>query len=218
MPSLDIDRIEQAMLHPRVVDLHFALQRLRSTVSFMNSGAHPDDETSAMLAALGYRDGLDISFACANRGEGGQNDIGTESGGALGTLRTAEMERAAEALDMRLYWLSSSVNDTISDFRFSKSGTETLAKWQHQHSLKQFVSIVRREKPDILCPTFLDVPGQHGHHRAMTQLAHEVVAAAQPTMTNCLHLSQRCVLKPTIQMNSLAGVGNLSANNRVAGI
>jgi len=178
MPSVDIDRILHASVHPRVLDLHFALQRLRSTVSFMNSGAHPDDETSAMLAALGFRDGLDISYACANRGEGGQNNIGTESGSALGTLRTAEMERAAEALDMRLYWLSSHVNDTISDFRFSKSGIETLAKWQHEHALNRFVSIVRREKPDILCPTFLDVPGQHGHHRAMTQLAHEVVSAA----------------------------------------
>ncbi len=178
MPPLDINRIEHASLHPRVLDLHFALQRLRSTVSFMNSGAHPDDETSAMLAALGFRDGLDISFACANRGEGGQNDIGTESGMALGTLRTAEMERAASVLDMRLYWLSSHVNDSLCDFGFSKSGEETLAKWKHEHSLKQFVSIVRREKPDILCPTFLDVPGQHGHHRAMTQLAHEVVSAA----------------------------------------
>jgi len=178
MPSLDIHRIEHASLHPRMLDLHFALQRLRSTVSFMNSGAHPDDETSAMLAAIGFRDGLDISYACANRGEGGQNDLGTESGSALGTLRTAEMERAAAVLDMRLYWLSSHVNDTINDFRFSKSGDETLAKWQHQHALNRFVSIVRREKPDILCPTFLDVPGQHGHHRAMTRLAHEVILAA----------------------------------------
>ena len=166
------------MQHPRVLELHFALQRLRSIVTFMNSGAHPDDETSAMLAALGFRDGLDISYACANRGEGGQNDIGTESGAALGTLRTAEMQRAAAVLNMRLYWLSSSVNDAISDFRFSKSGIETLQKWGHEHTLSRFVSIVRREKPDVLCPTFLDIPGQHGHHRAMTQLAHEVVSAA----------------------------------------
>ena len=144
----------------------------------MNSGAHPDDETSAMLAALGFRDGLDISYVCANRGEGGQNDIGTESGAALGTLRTAEMERAAAVLDMRLYWLSTHVHDTISDFRFSKSGTETLEKWGHAHTLSRFINVVRREKPDILCPTFLDIPGQHGHHRAMTQLAHEVISAA----------------------------------------
>jgi len=144
----------------------------------MHSGAHPDDEASAMLAALGFRDGLDLSYVCANRGEGGQNDIGTEAGAALGTLRTAEMERAAALLDLRLYWLSTNIHDTISDFRFSKSGKETLTKWGHAHTLNRFVTVVRREKPDILCPTFLDIPGQHGHHRAMTQLAHEVITAA----------------------------------------
>ena len=178
MKSIDVHRIDHESQHPRMLDLHFVLQRLRSTVSFMNSGAHPDDETSAMLAALGFRDGLDLSYVCANRGEGGQNDIGTESGAALGTLRTAEMERAANVLDMRLYWLSANIHDAISDFRFSKSGKETLAKWGHAHTLKRFVTVVRREKPDILCPTFLDIPGQHGHHRAMTQLAHEVITAA----------------------------------------
>ena len=31
------------------------------------------------------------------------------------------------------------------------------------------VKMVRLFKPDILIPTFLDVPGQHGHHRAVTQ-------------------------------------------------
>lgn len=178
MRSSDKYRIESQLQHARIVDMHFALQRLRSVVSFMNSGAHPDDETSAMLAALGFRDGIDISYACANRGEGGQNDIGTETGAALGTLRTAEMERAADALNMRLYWLSSHTEDSIYDFRFSKSGVETLAKWGHKHTLERFVSIIRREKPDVLCPTFLDIPGQHGHHRAMTQLAHEAMEAA----------------------------------------
>ncbi len=184
MRTIDNHRIEAQLQHARIVDMHLALQRLRSIVSFMNSGAHPDDETSAMLAALGHRDGLDISYACANRGEGGQNDIGTEAGATLGTLRTAEMEKAAEALNMRLYWLSTQINDSIFDFRFSKSGVETLARWGHEHTLNRFVSIVRREKPDVLCPTFLDIPGQHGHHRAMTQLAHEVIeAAADPTYT-----------------------------------
>jgi len=140
-----------------------------------------------MLAAMSFRDGLDVSYACANRGEGGQNTIGTEAGTALGTLRTAEMERAAAVLDLRLYWLSTHVADTISDFGFSKSGVETLERWQHAHSLQRFVTIIRREKPDILCPTFLDVPGQHGHHRAMTQLAHEVIDAAADAKFKCDH-------------------------------
>ncbi len=37
-----------------------------------------------MLAALAFRDGINLSYACSTRGEGGQNDIGTERGADLG--------------------------------------------------------------------------------------------------------------------------------------
>ncbi len=178
MPLSDQQRIALDLRRPRIVDLWFALQGLKSVVSFMQSGAHPDDEQSAMLAALRFRDGFATSYACAVRGEGGQNDIGTEATRDLGVLRTAEMERAADVLDMTVYWLSESPEDSIFDFGFSKSGVDTLEKWDHDRVLRRFVEIVRTEKPDILCPTFLDIPGQHGHHRAMTQAAHEVIEAA----------------------------------------
>ena len=128
MPLTDQDRIALDARHPRIVDLWFALQPLKSAVSFMQSGAHPDDETSAMLAALRFREGFAISYACAVRGEGGQNDIGTEVTEDLGVLRTAEMERAAEVLDLNLYWLSESPEDPIFDFGFSKDGDDTLAR------------------------------------------------------------------------------------------
>ncbi|WP_226780420.1 PIG-L family deacetylase [Oceaniglobus trochenteri] len=167
----------------RIVDLWQALLPLQSCVSFMNTGAHPDDETSAMLAALRHR-GFDLSYACSTRGEGGQNDIGTCTGADLGALRTAEMERAAEALSLRLYWLGETADDPITDFGFSKSGVETLAKWGRERTLARFVHILRRERPDIICPTFLDIPGQHGHHRAMTEAAHLVMdLAADPAFT-----------------------------------
>ncbi|POF32107.1 PIG-L family deacetylase [Roseibium marinum] len=178
MPLSDRDRIAQERLSPRIVELWRALVPLRSVVSFMNTGAHPDDEMSKMLAVLALRDGVDLSYACSTRGEGGQNDIGTETSEVLGVLRTAEMERAADVLGLRLYWHSEHPDDTLFDFGFSKSGKETLDKWGKERTLKRFVDIVRLERPDIICPTFLDVPGQHGHHRAMTQAAHEVFALA----------------------------------------
>jgi len=182
MSASDSDRLLDEALQPRLVLLHQALARLRSTVSFMNTGAHPDDEVSAMLAVLGRRDGLDLSYACSTRGEGGQNDIGTEAGHDLGALRTAEMERAAAELDLRLYWLSHDAADPLFDFGFSKSGRQTLARWGHEHTRQRFVAVVRAERPDILSPTFLDVPGQHGHHRAMTAAALEVMdLAADPS-------------------------------------
>lgn len=178
MPLTDQARLAADRLSPRILTLWQALAPLKSVVSFMNSGAHPDDETSAMLAALAFRDGIDISFVCANRGEGGQNDIGTEATEALGVLRTAEMERAADVLGLRLYWLSENPQDSIFDFGFSKSGPETLGKWGKTRTLARLAQVIRAERPDILCPTFLDVPGQHGHHRAMTQAAAEVIALA----------------------------------------
>ncbi len=178
MPTPDQIRLEQTRMRPRILDLWWALRPLQSVVRLMNTGAHPDDETTALLAAIGLRDGINLSYACSTRGEGGQNDIGTEGGPALGALRTREMERACDLLNMRLYWHGTSPDDPIRDFRFSKSGTETMGIWGHDHLLHRFVEIVRTDRPDVILPTFLDVPGQHGHHRAMTQAAHEVMTAA----------------------------------------
>ncbi|QQA41696.1 PIG-L family deacetylase [Pelagovum pacificum] len=178
MPTPDQSRIETEAARPLAARLWQALQPLRSVTSFMQTGAHPDDETSAMLATLGLRDGMALAYACSTRGEGGQNDIGTEAGAEIGTLRTAEMERAADVLDMRLYWFGEGPADPIHDFGFSKSGEETIDRWGRDRTLARFVEIVRTERPDILCPTFLNIPGQHGHHRAMTLAAQEVMALA----------------------------------------
>jgi LmbE family N-acetylglucosaminyl deacetylase len=178
MPMTDAARISAQRAAPAGLMLWRALQPLRGLLRFMNTGAHPDDETSGMLAALSLRDGLSIAYACSTRGEGGQNDLGREAGANLGTLRTAEMERACDVLGMSMYWLSTSPDDAITDFGFSKSGVETLGKWGHARTLRRLVEIIRADRPDIICPTFLDIPGQHGHHRAMTQAAHEAMAAA----------------------------------------
>ncbi|WP_050528273.1 PIG-L family deacetylase [Pseudorhodobacter aquimaris] len=178
MPLTDAARIAAQTTQPAAMMLWRALQPLRGLARFMNSGAHPDDEISTMLAALTYRDGLSLSYVCSTRGEGGQNDIGREAGADLGTLRTAEMHAAADILGLSMYWLSDSPDDPIVDFGFSKSGIETLGKWGHAHTLRRLVEVIRKDRPDILCPTFLDIPGQHGHHRAMTQAAHEAMTAA----------------------------------------
>lgn len=181
MPVDAAKRIDQQMRTPATVALWNALLPLKSVISFMNTGAHPDDEMSDMLAFIGRELGFRLSYACSTRGEGGQNALGTEVTEDLGMVRTREMERAVEVLDMTQYWHSVSPEDSIFDFGFSKSGVETLANWDHERTLERFVRILRQERPDIVCPTFLDVPGQHGHHRAMTQAAHEaVVLAADP--------------------------------------
>lgn len=206
MPISALKRIADQVRTPRAIELWRTLQTLKSCASFMNTGAHPDDETSAMLAALTYRDGLSISYACANRGEGGQNNIGTHSIYDLGVIRTAEMERAAEVLGLRLYWLSETPDDTIFDFGFSKSGVETLNRWGHERTLQRFVHIIRSEKPDIICTTFLDIPGQHGHHRAMTQLALEAFDAAADESFNGVSLPTWHIKK--LYLPAFSGAGD----------
>lgn len=178
MSKHDAERLLNTFAQPRAVQLWRALLPLKSCTSFMNTGAHPDDETSTMLAALHYRDGINLSHACSTRGEGGQNAIGTETGVDLGVVRTREMERAADILDMTQYWLCQYPGDPLADFGFSKSGEETLEKWGEARTLERFVWILRTERPDIAAVTFLDVPGQHGHHRAMTQSAYKAVKMA----------------------------------------
>lgn len=54
-------------------DLWSAVKQLDTTVSFLNTGAHPDDERSDFLAYLSRGLGVKTSSLIANRGEGGQN-------------------------------------------------------------------------------------------------------------------------------------------------
>lgn len=155
-----------------------ALSRLSSILTVMNTGAHPDDEQSGMLAALRFDQGFRVVIACSTRGEGGQNNLGPERGAALAALRTRELEEAALVLDADISWLGHGPEDLVHDFGFSKNGDDTLARWGETRILERVVRAYREEKPDIVIPTFLDVPGQHGHHRAMTRAAQEAVKLA----------------------------------------
>ncbi|WP_172125862.1 MULTISPECIES: PIG-L family deacetylase [unclassified Devosia] len=178
----DRQRLHRRAASPRLVRLYRALSRLRSTVTVMNTGAHPDDEHNGMLALLRHQYGMRIVVACSTRGEGGQNTLGPERSGALGVLRSREMEEAARVIDADIAWLGHGPDDAVHDFGFSKSGPDTLARWGEDLIIERLVRAYRQYRPDIVIPTFLDVGGQHGHHRAMTQAAKRALAlAADPT-------------------------------------
>ncbi|WQO29751.1 PIG-L family deacetylase [Microvirga lotononidis] len=148
----------------------------------MNTGAHPDDEHNGLLAALRFAYGMRIVVACSTRGEGGQNALGPERGGALGVLRTAEMEESARRIDADVAWLGHGPDDPVHDFGFSKNGDDTLRRWGEERIIERLVRAYRLYRPDIVLPTFLDVPGQHGHHCAMTRAAETAWAlAADPS-------------------------------------
>ncbi|WP_420864530.1 PIG-L family deacetylase [Pelagibacterium halotolerans] len=171
-------RFGQRRTSPRLVALHRMLSRLKSTVTVLHTGAHPDDEQNAMLAFMRFRLGMRTVIGCSTRGEGGQNTLGPERGGALGIVRTRELEEAAKVIDADIVWFGFGPNDPVHDFGFSKNGQDTLERWQHDLIVERMVRAYRSERPDIVIPTFLDVPGQHGHHRAMTMAAEEAIALA----------------------------------------
>lgn len=167
----DRQRIARQMTDPALIRLHRALSRLGSVVTVMNTGAHPDDEQNGLLAWLRLGLGMRVIVACSTRGEGGQNVLGPERGQALGLLRTREMEEAARVLDADVIWLGFGPDDAVHDFGFSKTGEGTFDRWGEERIVKRLVRVYRAARPDIVIPTFLDVPGQHGHHRAMTRAA-----------------------------------------------
>ena len=173
------------MVEPEDIALWRALQPLKSVAVWLMTGAHPDDEWSGFLAWLKFGRGVQTVYACATRGEGGQNALGPERGRILGALRSREMERAAAELDLAVQWLGAGPghgeDDPIVDFGFSRSAEDTLRRWGETRLVERLVAVILAVRPDALSPTFLDVPGQHGHHRAVTRCSFrsaEIAAAA----------------------------------------
>ncbi|MFB9752493.1 NEW3 domain-containing protein [Paenibacillus hodogayensis] len=150
-----------------VVDLWKSIKPLTTVASAMNTGAHPDDEHSATLAYLSLGRGVDTSSVIANRGEGGQNEIGSELNNALGMIRSRELQEASKITNIKLGMLSEKVNDPIFDFGFSKSPDETLSMWGDSVAYERIIRKIREYRPDVVYPSFLNEDSTHGHHRAI---------------------------------------------------
>ncbi|MFC4766241.1 NEW3 domain-containing protein [Effusibacillus consociatus] len=153
-----------------VVDLWKSIKPLTTVASLMNTGAHPDDEHSALLAYSSLGLGVATSSVIANRGEGGQNEIGSELGNALGVIRSRELQEASKITNVTLEMLSQDIDDPIFDFGFSKSPEETLQKWNENVAYERLIRNIRKHRPDVLIPAFLNEPSTHGHHRAINIL------------------------------------------------
>lgn len=165
------------------VALWDVLKPLETTITFLNTGAHPDDERSDLLAYLSKGLGIKTTTLIANRGEGGQNQLGDEAGDALGVLRTREMIEAAKVTGVEAYHLSETTNDAIYDFGIEKTAEETFNKWGEEETHRRLVHFIRATQPDIMMPAFLDIDGEHGHHRAIAILTERAFKdAADPTV------------------------------------
>lgn len=164
-------------------ELWSAVKPLGTTITFLNTGAHPDDERSDLLAYLSRGLGVKTASLIANRGEGGQNEIGSELDNGLGIIRSREMIEAAKITGVKAYHLSETTSDAIYDFGFSKGTEETLEQWGEELTYERLIRFIRTYQPDILMPSFRDVASQHGHHRTISILSEKAFEdAADPSV------------------------------------
>jgi LmbE family N-acetylglucosaminyl deacetylase len=154
--------------------LRLALRRLGTTARLMQTVAHPDDEDGGMLTLEARGRGDSVLLMTLNRGEGGQNKIGSNLSDVLGVLRTEELLAADQ------YYGVQERFSRVADFGFSKSAEETFAKWGgHDIALGDMVRVIRRFRPDVLVARFSGTERDgHGHHQASAILTKEAFRAA----------------------------------------
>ena len=155
------------------------LQKLQTTASAMHTTAHPDDENGGVLAQLSRGQGARVSLLTLNRGESGDNAIGSELFDAVGLIRTEELLMAG-----RYYGLDRQYFTTVIDYGFSKRLEETLGKWGREPVLRDVVRIIRRDRPFVLIARFQgNERDGHGNHQAAGLITQEAFkAAADPKM------------------------------------
>jgi LmbE family N-acetylglucosaminyl deacetylase len=157
-----------------VLGLRLMLRRLGTTARLMQTVAHPDDEDGGMLTLESRGYGDDVLLMTLNRGEGGQNKVGSNLSDVLGVLRTLELLAADE------YYGVQERFSRVADFGFSKSADETFQKWGgHDIALSDMVRVIRTFRPDVLVARFSGTPRDgHGHHQASSILTQEAFRAA----------------------------------------
>jgi LmbE family N-acetylglucosaminyl deacetylase len=154
--------------------LRLMLRRLGTTARLMQTVAHPDDEDGGMLTLEARGRGASVLLMTLNRGEGGQNKVGSNLSDVLGVLRTLELLAADE------YYGVQERFSRVADFGFSKNPDETFAKWGgHDVALEDMVRVIRTFRPDVLVARFSGTERDgHGHHQASSILTQEAFRAA----------------------------------------
>src|SRR5580658_1927644 len=129
--------------------LKLMLRRLQTTGRLMQIDAHPDDEDGGMLTLEARGKGVSTLLMTLNRGEGGQNELGSNLFDVLGVVRTLEVLAAD-----RYYGVEQRFS-RVADFGYSKTPEETFQKWQgHDIALGDIVRVIRTFRPDVLIARF----------------------------------------------------------------
>ncbi|MCB9384870.1 MAG: PIG-L family deacetylase [Bryobacterales bacterium] len=161
---------------PRIgaAELEDSLDRLNTLGSVLMMAAHPDDENTSVLSYFARGRHMRTAYLSANRGEGGQNLIGTEQGALLGLIRTQEL-LAARRIDGAQQFFSRAI-----DFGYSKFPEEALEQWGRERLLADMVRVIRQYRPDVIIARFPPPPGDggHGQHTAVGHLGPVAFEAA----------------------------------------
>ena len=102
--------------------LKLMLRRLQTTARLMQVDAHPDDEDGGMLTLEARGKGVSTLLMTLNRGEGGQNKLGSNLFDVLGVVRTLEVLAAD-----RYYGVEQRFS-RVADFGYSKTARRNLSE------------------------------------------------------------------------------------------
>src|SRR5580700_6905176 len=159
------------------VALGLALRKLGVSGTFLQTAAHPDDETNALYAMFTHGMGLRSIDVQTTRGEGGQNEIGPELFGDIGVLRTSEL-LAAHRLDGAEQYFTRAI-----DYGYSFDPKEVIDKWGRKEIVGDFVRLIRTFRPDVVLTMNIQGRGGDRAHEATTILVREAyLAAGNPAM------------------------------------
>src|SRR5271157_5113386 len=174
-PNQSVDRYYEPLPQETGANgMKLMLRRLQTTGRLMQVDAHPDDEDGGMLTLEARGKGVSALLMTLNRGEGGQNKLGSNLFDVLGVVRTLEV------LASDRYYGVEQRFSRVADFGYSKTPEETFQKWQgHEVALADMVRVIRTFRPDVLVARFsgTDRDG-HGHHQASAILTKEAFRAA----------------------------------------
>ncbi|MDQ3421475.1 MAG: PIG-L family deacetylase, partial [Acidobacteriota bacterium] len=114
-----------------------------------------------------------------NRGESGDNAIGSQLFDGLGLIRTEELLVSNE-----YYGVDRQYFTTVIDYGFSKRLDEALEKWGRENVLRDVVRVIRTERPFVLVSRFQgNERDGHGNHQTAGLLTTEAFkAAGDPAM------------------------------------
>lgn len=187
------------------------LLRLQTTASALHTGAHPDDEDSALIARLARGEHARVAYLSASRGEGGQNVIGPELFEPLGVIRTEELLQARK-LDG-----GDQLFTRVFEYGFTKTRQEAADKWGERATLADMVRAIRAYRPLVVLSRFSGTPADgHGHHQLVGHLTPLAFRAAGDPQQFPEHMAEG--LRPWQPLKLYVGAGFSQTNEADASV